>query len=170
MGPGMVFKAALTRHFSIVAFGLAQIFIDIEVLWFLSQGEYHHLHRFWHTYPGATVAAAAAAVFGKPASQWLKRAWNSIAGGFPGTDLTLETNTSWKASFIGAVAGSYSHILLDSLYHSDIKPFFPWSESNRLYGIISPHNVEIICVVLGIAGFVIFIERERRRKIKSGNT
>lgn len=166
MSPGMLFKAALPRHFSITAFGLAQIFIDIEVLWFLSRGEYHHLHRFWHTYPGATIAAAGAAVLGKPVSQWLKRIWNSVAGGLPGADLTLEAVTGWKVSLIGAAAGAYSHIVLDSIYHGDMKPFWPWSESNPLYGIISPRNVDVMCAAMGMAGLLLFIERERRRKIR----
>jgi hypothetical protein len=38
---------------------------------------------------------------------------------------------------IGATAGTFSHVLLDSVMHSDIRPFAPFSDSNPLRGVIS---------------------------------
>ena len=65
MGPGMAVKAALPRHFSIVVFGLTQITVDLEVLWYLARWN-PPLHRFWHTYLGATVVATVLALAGRP--------------------------------------------------------------------------------------------------------
>jgi hypothetical protein len=163
MGPGMAVKAAVPRHFSIVVFGLTQIALDLEVLWHLARHEYP-LHTFWHTYLGATTIAAMLTVLGKPASQWIKAMWNRIAAKCCDADLTVSTPTTWVASFTGASVGAYSHILLDSLFHPDIEPLQPWSATNRLRGVVNPHSLEVVCVVLGIAGLVWFFERERRKR------
>ena len=163
MGPGMVVKAAMPRHFSIVVFGLTQIAIDLEALWHLARGEYP-FHTFCHTYLGATIIAAVLTVIGKPVSQWVKATWNRIASKCRDADLTVSIPTTWVASFTGASIGAYSHILLDSLFHPDIKPFQPWSATNRLSSMVNPHGVEVVCVLIGIAGLVWFFERERRKR------
>jgi hypothetical protein len=70
--------------------------------------------------------------------QWIKMAWNLIVAKSHETKLRAPVSTSWCASITGAFIGAYSHIVFDSLYHSDIKPLQPWSESNRLLGVINP--------------------------------
>jgi len=161
MGPGMLVKAAMPRHFSIIVFGLAQIAIDLEVLWHMARQEYP-LHAFWHTYLGATVLSVILTLGGKPLSQWIKRLWNSIAARCRDADLAVSTHTSWLASFTGASIGSYSHILLDSIFHPDLEPLKPWADTNGLFGLISPHALEIACVALGIAGLVWFFRQHAR--------
>ena len=163
MGPGMLVKAAMPRHFSIVVFGLTQIALDLEVAWHLARHEYP-FHTFWHTYLGATIIAAILTVVGKPASQWIKTAWNHIATRCRDADLSVSIPTTWVASIAGAVFGAYSHILLDSLFHPDIEPLQPWSATNRLRGVVNPNGVEAVCLVLGIAGLAWFLERERRKR------
>ncbi len=161
MGPGMAVKALLPRHFSIIVFGLTQIAIDVEVLRYLMRGEYP-LHRFWHTYLGATMIAVVFTLLGKPSSQWIKILWNRIAPKNGAINLSVSVPTTWLASFMGAFIGTYSHILLDSLYHGDMKPLHPWSEANHLYGLVSPHSVEVACVLLGIAGLAWYFAKQGR--------
>lgn len=163
MGPGMFVKAAVPGHFSIVVFGLTQIALDLEVLWHMARNEYP-FHTFCHTYVGATVIAAVLTVIGKPVSQWIKVVWNGIAARGRDVDLTVSVPTTWLASFTGASVGVYSHILLDSLFHPDIEPLQPWSVTNRFHGIVNPHGVEVVCVVLGIMGLVWFFGQERRKR------
>ncbi len=153
IGPGMAVKAMAPRHCSIIVFGLTQIAIDVEVLHYLISGDYP-LHRFWHTYLGATLIAVGCTLLGKPVSQWIKILWNHAVSKSSAINLlSVSVPTTWFASFMGAFIGAYSHILLDSLYHSDMKPFQPWSEANHLYGSINPYSVEVACALLGIAGF-----------------
>jgi hypothetical protein len=163
MGPGMAVKAAAPRHFSIIVFGLTQIAFDLEVFWYLVQGG-SPLHRFWHSYSGATILAGVLTIVGKPASQWIKTVWNRIAIQCCDTALTVRVRTTWTASFTGAIIGAYSHILLDSLFHPDVESLQPWSANNPLYGVIAPHVVEIGCVLLGVAGLACFIWRERKQR------
>lgn len=166
MGPGLFVKAALPRHFSITVFGLTQVAIDAEVLRHMLRHEFPY-HTFFHSYLGATVLATILTVAGKPASQWIKGAWNVMAARNRAPHLLVRVPTSWVAALAGAFIGAYSHVLLDSLYHSDIAPLQPWSQTNRLSGVMSPESVELICVVLGIVGLAWFLERERRARKKS---
>jgi hypothetical protein len=159
MGPGMVVKAAAPGHFSIVVFGLTQAALDLEVLWYLLRWNLP-LHKFWHTYLGATIVAAVFAVVGKPASQVIKSIWNQIAKRCPDVDLSVPVHTSWLASVVAAVVGAYSHILLDSLFHADLQPLQPWSARNPLLGILSPTMLQVVCVSLGIIGLAWFFGRE----------
>ena len=168
MGPGMAVKAAIPRHFSIVVFGLTQIALDLEVAWHMSHHEYP-FHTFWHTYLGATIVAAGLTVLGKPASRWIKTAWNRIAAKCRDAELAVPAPTTWVASFTGASIGAYSHILLDSLFHPDIEPLQPWSPTNSFRGIVDPHGVELVCIVLGVIGLVWFFGRElKMRKANKG--
>lgn len=163
MGVGMAAKAVAQKHFSIVVFGLTQIAFDLEVLWYIVQWE-PPLHRFWHTYLGATIIAVVLTVVGKPVSQWIKGIWNRVATKCHDVDLSVTVQTTWIGAFTGAVFGAYSHIFLDSLFHPDIEPLQPWSASNRLYGVIDPHMVDVGCILLGIVGLAWFIWRERKQK------
>jgi hypothetical protein len=166
LGVGMAAKAVAREHFSLVVFGLAQVALDLEVLWYLMRWS-PPFHRFWHTYLGATIVAVVLAFVGKPASQWIKGLWNRAATRCRDADLTVRVQTTWVASFTGAIFGAYSHILLDSLFHPDIEPLQPWSASNQLRDVMNPHGVEILCVVLGIAGAAWFLARERRNRGRS---
>ena len=159
MGPGMAVKAAVPKHFSIVVFGLTQIALDLEVLWHLIRWS-PPLHRFWHTYLGATLVALVFAVVGRPASQLIKAVWNQITRRCSDIDLSVAVHTSWLASASAAVVGAYSHILLDSLFHPDIEPLQPWSAHNPLFGIINPMMLQIGCVFLGVIGLAWFFDRE----------
>lgn len=164
MGPGMVVKAAMPRHFSIIVFGATQIAIDIEVLRYLMRGDYP-LHGFWHTYLGATIVAIGFGVIGKPISQWIKRMWNCLAPKSKAIDLSAAVPTTWTASLSGAFIGLYSHILLDSLYHTDIMPLQPFSNTNHLRGYMSPYTLDILCVAAGIIGLIWFFTRQARQKM-----
>jgi hypothetical protein len=159
----MAVKAAIPRHFSIVVFGLTQIALDLEVAWHMSHHEYP-FHTFWHTYLGATIIAAGLTVLGKPASQWIKTAWNRIAAKCRDAELTVPVPTTRVASFTGASIGAYSHILLDSLFHPDIEPLQPWSPTNGFRCIVDPHGVELVCIVLGVIGLVWFFGRELKMR------
>ena len=164
MGPGMLVKAAMPRYFSIIVFGLTQIAIDVEVLRYIMRSEYP-LHRFWHTYLGATIVAVGVGILGKPVSQWIKRMWNCIAPKGTAVDLSVALPTSWTASLTGAFIGSYSHILLDSSYHTDIMPLLPFSDINHLRGYISPYMLDILCIAAGIMGLIWFFARQVKQRL-----
>lgn len=167
-GPGLAAKAAIPRHFSICVFILTQIVIDFEVLWHLIRCD-PILHGSWHTYLGATIIATVTFIIGKPASEYVKKTWNWIARHCADVGLTVPGPTTWLASFTGAFFGAYSHILLDSIFHPDMQPMWPWSSENPLFGMMDPMHIHVLCVILGVAGLVGYIVRERQRRKASHN-
>ena len=49
LGPGVLIKAAAPRQFSMAAYSLAQVVIDVESGYYMLQGEYP-VHRQAHTF------------------------------------------------------------------------------------------------------------------------
>ena len=65
---------------------------------------------------------------------------------------------------IGATAGTFSHVLLDSVMHPDIRPFAPFSDSNPLFGAISVQALHWSCVVSGLVGIAVLGAQSTRRE------
>lgn len=113
-GPGALLHSAAPKHVSFLAFCGANVLVDVEPLYFMLTHQYP-IHRFFHTYVGATVAAA--------------------------------------------IAGTYSHVLLDSLMHADMKPFAPFSAANPLLGAVFLNTLHGFCVLAGVVGGVVIAVR-----------
>jgi membrane-bound metal-dependent hydrolase YbcI (DUF457 family) len=120
--------AAAPKHVSFLAFCAANVVIDIEPLHYMLTGQFP-LHRFFHTYVGATlILLVTVALF---------LAAFKLASVFPLPNLFKWKELTIRQVAIGAALGSYSHIVLDSLMHSDIRPFAPFSEANPLFRVVS---------------------------------
>jgi hypothetical protein len=149
MGPGLAVKAALGRRFSLMVFGFSQVAMDIEPLVRMIRGD-TVIHGFTHTYLGATIVGVVAALVGRPLCNRLLRFFRPGPGfGFLQW-LGVTEEIGWRASLTGAFIGTYSHVLLDSVMHSDMAPLFPWRESNFLQGAISIEALHMLCVASGL--------------------
>ena len=160
-GPGAAVKAVMPRHFSFTVFCFAQIVTDFETAYYLLRGEYP-LHRWLHTYLGATVVAACCVLVGRPVCQAALRAWSRWQNApfkryFPVTD-----RISVASAVISAFIGTYSHVFLDSIMHADVEPFRPFSTQNPLYRIISLFTLHALCIVLGLFGTWYVATRSRK--------
>ncbi len=157
MGPGILLKGVLQGSFSLMVFGWTQIVMDIQPLIVMLSGE-GHLHGFTHTYIGATLIALLSAVTGKYLSQI----------GLYVLELTpsIRQSISWWVVFISAFIGSYSHVLLDSIMHGDVEPFFPFSLSNPLMGVISAGLLHKLCMYSGLLGAGVYYFVQWRGKLK----
>jgi membrane-bound metal-dependent hydrolase YbcI (DUF457 family) len=154
MGPGLAVKAVAGRHFCLMVFGFAQIMIDIEPLVRIIR-EDPVLHGFTHTYLGATVIAVLSAIIGRPVCQFLLDYW-TIDPHSPFMNwLRGPSNISWTAAISGAGVGAYSHVLLDSIMHSDMQPLAPLSETNALLHLISVDALHLMCIGTGLLGVVL---------------
>ena len=123
MGPGILIKALLQGSFSLMVFGWAQIVMDLQPLVVLLTGE-GHLHGFSHTYIGAILLAIFSALTGKFLSEF----------GLLVLGISKKINPikiAWWVVFVSAFIGTFSHVLLDSIMHSDVEPFFPISLKNE---------------------------------------
>ncbi len=160
MGPGIFLKAALQGSFSLMLFGWAQIIMDIQPLVVLITGE-GHLHGFSHTYLGATLLAVFSALTGKHLSEFALQ-WLQL-------NKFLSTTITWPIAFLSAFIGSYSHVLLDSIMHMDVQPFYPVNLSNSFLGLISIHTLHKICLYSGLIGAIYYCLIAWSVKAKNNN-
>jgi membrane-bound metal-dependent hydrolase YbcI (DUF457 family) len=152
LGPGALVKGLAGDHFSFLVFGGAQVLMDIEPGIRRLMGSAMH-HGPAHTLLGASVIGAIAAISGKPISELCLR-WLNVT----------HRPLTWRASAVGAFVGTYSHVLLDAVVHSDLTPFAPWSSANPLFGVVSVSCVYVSCVVSGLVGAALVVARRRFRK------
>jgi membrane-bound metal-dependent hydrolase YbcI (DUF457 family) len=153
-GPGAIIHAVAPRHVSFLAFCAANILIDVEPLYYMVTNQFP-LHRFLHTYVGASVILAATLALFAGALR--------LASVVP-----LPNVFGWKQLTIGPVAvgaalGGYSHIVFDSLMHSDIQPLSPFSEANPLLRAVSLSTLHWSCFAAGLFGLVVIGMRKGLR-------
>ncbi len=148
MGPGILIKALLQGSFSLMVFGWAQIVMDIQPLIVLLTGE-GHLHGFSHTYLGAMLLAVFSALSGKYLSEF----------GLLILGISKKSNPvkiAWWVVFISAFIGTFSHVILDSIMHSDVQPFYPISLQNNFLGLLSYDQIHKLCLYSGMLGAGIY--------------
>jgi len=163
MGPGILIKAILQGSFSLMVFGWAQIIMDIQPLLVILTGE-GALHGFSHTYIGASLLAIVAALSGKYLSE----------SGLIFLGIAKKNNPiriAWWIVFSSAFIGTFSHVFLDSIMHSDVEPFFPVNLENNMLGIITISQLHKFCLYSGLvgAGFYYVIQILINKQAKAAN-
>ena len=165
-GPAALAKGSAPKHFSFVAFGFTQLIIDAEPAYYIVQGLWP-VHRFFHTYLGATFVAVFVVVFGKPLADLLLRAWNSRIGPDRRGWLGIKPRVPLISAASGAFFGGYSHVFLDSIMHADVRPFAPWSDSNSVLQLVSLGTLNLACAGMGAAGAFLLLRLLLRRKARN---
>ena len=169
LGPALAAKAVAPRHFSFLIFGFTQVIIDSEAAFYVFTGD-GPIHRLLHTYLGATLVAALTVALGLPLLKRVIRLWNRLVAPNGKSILRIEPRIPLVAAVSGALGGGYSHVLMDSIMHSDLKPFAPWSESNALLQLVSADRLILICVVLGaLGGAALVVASLRGRRARSAS-
>ena len=153
MGAGIVVKAVMRNRFSLVVFGGSQIAMDIQPLVVMLTGK-GDLHGFSHTILGATLIALFCGLAGKPIGELLLRIIRE----------PRYLPIGWGISFVSAFIGTYSHIFIDSIMHSDVAPLSPFTKESPLYGIISIEALHILCIVGAVVGGLVYYLLDSRCK------
>ena len=144
-GPGAALHAAAPKHVSFLAFCAANVIIDIEPLYFMAIQQFP-LHRFFHTYVGASIILLLTVA--------LFMGTLRLASVVPLPNMFGWKQLTIRQVVVGAALGSYSHIVLDSIMHSDIRPFAPLSDGNPLLGAVSLSTLHWSCLAAGAVGLV----------------
>jgi hypothetical protein len=147
MGPGILVKAVLRGSFSLLVFGWSQIAMDIQPLVAIITGT-GPLHGLTHSYVGATFIAVFSALTGKYLFEF---ALSRLSMG-----ARVGVNIRWRVAFLSAFIGAFSHIALDSIMHSDVKPFYPFSEANQLLHVVSTSALHRFCILSGLLGAALY--------------
>jgi hypothetical protein len=153
-GPGAALHALAPRQLSFMAFAGANVLVDVEPLYYMLIGQ-EPLHRFFHTYIGVTLVMLATVAVFLLARRLARTVWLPNPGDWQALRL--------RPVMLGAAAGSYSHIVLDSVMHADIHPLAPFSQANALYLIVSLDALHNFCLLSGVLALVWLAARELQR-------
>ena len=158
-GPGGAIHAVAPRHVSFIAFVASNVLIDVEPLYYMLTGQ-DPLHRFFHTVIGATLVAAATVL--------LLLLLHKVASRIRFPNLLRWQELTLSQVAVGAAAGSYSHIVLDSVMHADIRPLAPFSQANPLYLFVSIDALHVFCLWAGAAAVVLLVGRRLLQRHRAG--
>jgi membrane-bound metal-dependent hydrolase YbcI (DUF457 family) len=157
MSFGAGLKALFYFKFSFFVFCYTQVIIDLESVFNIIFGRYP-IHGFLHTYLGALVTM----LFCGMTANFLRSKLSKLLAKFKVNQI-FEIELTHKIIYISAFVGSFSHIVLDSFMHADMKPLSPLNESNVLLNLISLSTLHLACMVPGI-GAIIWFESYRKKK------
>ncbi len=78
----------------------------------------------------------------------------------------FHTKKPLSAYVFGGVIGGILHITVDSFYHSDVRPFYPFSNTNFAYLDIAD-KIILLCFIGYITFFIILMIRLYVKKVRS---
>jgi membrane-bound metal-dependent hydrolase YbcI (DUF457 family) len=147
LGPGLLVGLLLLRYVDFPTFLMASVIVDVEPFLVLWWNLPYTLHGFFHSFVGGTLVALG--LMGV-----MRRVRKSLSPAL--LFFQINQTVSFKKIVLASVSGIYLHILLDSLMHSDIRPFYPF-DLNPFLGLASDVGVYMLCVWSFMGGVVIYI-------------
>jgi len=156
---GASVKAIAPKHFSWSIFTLTNILIDFEPLYYhFTEGMLSH--KFFHSIIGVSIIAILCATLGKPFCEYGLKLWNNSLAPEDKRWLGSGIKISHLSAWTGAIIGAYSHLILDSIMHLDIKPLAPFTDENILLDTMNLIQLHALCLILlGIGVLVYFVRR-----------
>ncbi len=154
LGPGLLIKAVAPRQFSMAAYSLTQVVIDMESGYYLLHKNFP-IHRELHTFALGGLIGLLCGLVVSRIGAWLARPRLVV-----GEALTAEYRLS--VAVLSGIFGGLLHPVLDGLVYNDIRPFRPFSSANPLYGLVSIRMVYLFCVVTALVGAALLLAWERR--------
>jgi hypothetical protein len=152
-GPGLLVKAAAPRQFSMAAYSLAQVVIDIESGYYMLQ-EATPVHRQAHTFLVGGLIGLLCGLIVSRVGVWFARPRDAIPE-------ALAAEYRLPVAVVSGVFGGLFHSVLDGIMHADIRPFRPFTTANPLYGLVSVQILYLFCIVTGVVGAALLLARER---------
>ena len=151
LGPGALAKSIAPRCFSFTVFAFSQALIDLEPIgFFLFTGD--PVHPYLHTALGAAVVFLVSWLAGRPLCEWALRMWNGWLSPAQARWLAYEPRITTGAAAIGAFVGAYSHVVIDSIMHVDVRPFAPFSPASPWLQMVTIETLQWLCVLAGLVG------------------
>ncbi|MCD4830709.1 MAG: metal-dependent hydrolase [Anaerohalosphaeraceae bacterium] len=142
----------LRKWLDLPVFLLANVAVDIEVLVInrMRMGWPHH--RYCHTLLIGTAIGIACGLIcysKKPLLRWLMKT------------ARIPYETSLLKMLISGILGVWFHVLIDGIYHYDVKMFWPITK-NPLWNILSQPQIRLICLLSFIPLAITYIFAVRK--------
>jgi hypothetical protein len=150
----LLVKAAAPRQFSMAAYSLSQIVIDIESGYYMLQHA-TPVHRQAHTFALGGLIGLACGLIVSKVGTWLARPRDVVPE-------ALAAEYRLPVAVVSGIFGGIFHSLLDGIMHADIRPFRPFSQANPLYGLVNVQILYLFCIVTGLVGAALLLAWQRR--------
>ncbi|MHC4395708.1 MAG: metal-dependent hydrolase [Planctomycetota bacterium] len=144
IGPSGFFGLVFKKYIDVPVFVLANVIVDIEVLAINLLGLRWPIHRYFHT---LLIGAALGVVWGLAAYP-LRNLLKKIM-----TIVHIPYQTSFRKMLISGILGVWAHVLIDAIYHYDVRLFWP-SRTNPLYRLLTEEQVRNVCIVFFVLFFI----------------
>jgi membrane-bound metal-dependent hydrolase YbcI (DUF457 family) len=145
-GPSALIGLPLKRWIDIPVFVFANVVVDFEPLTVMVFRPHYPLHGYFHTF---LIGGILGLLWGLAAYPF-RPAWRSLMG-----IVGLSYQPTLPKMMISGMLGIWLHVIIDSMYHNGMNPFFPIT-GNPFYGIISYSKVLFICNISLVAALVIY--------------
>ncbi len=168
-GPSGLLGLLFRRWIDPVVFVAANIVVDVEVLVSFFRLSNETAHRVWHVHT-LLIGGIVGGLFGlacwdiRPVRRLIERI---------GRALRIPYTATVGKMILGGALGIWLHVLIDSVYHYDVQPLWPWPYNpfHRMWiGFYSEpqvrHWVRVSCLVCLVAAMVVWrwiVARSRRR-------
>lgn len=153
-GPGLLVKAVAPRQFSMAAYSLSQIAIDIESGYYMLQHA-DPVHRQAHTFALGGLIGVACGLIVSKVGTWLARPRDVVPE-------ALAAEYRLPVAVVSGIFGGLLHSVLDGIMHADIRPFRPFTQANPLYGLVSVQMLYLFCIITGLVGAALLLAWQRR--------
>lgn len=142
-GPSGFLGLALRKWLDIPVFVLANVVVDIEVLF-----NHNHwpVHGYSHTLLGGAAVGAIWGIAAYPLRHFFEKIMQMLR-------IPYQTSL-WKMAVSG-VLGVWFHVVIDAIYHWDVRIFWP-NKAKPLYGLISQGWIKAICVAFFFAALILY--------------
>jgi membrane-bound metal-dependent hydrolase YbcI (DUF457 family) len=152
-GPSGFFALLFRKWIDIPVFLLANVIVDIEVLF--AKNWLQHRYWHWHTFLIGAVVGLAWAVAAYPLKNLFKKIMEV---------LRIPYQTSLRKMIISGVLGVWAHVVVDGIYHYDVQPFWPY-KLNPLWRAlecnVTQGQIKVMCVVFMVVALMIYISIAR---------
>ncbi len=156
-GPSGFFGLVFKKWIDLPVFVLANVIIDVEVLF--APGLLPHRHWYFHSLLIGGIVGVVFALCFIPARPIIKKIM---------TALKLPYKSGILKLVLSGILGAWFHVLVDAVYHWDVQIFWPYAK-NPLYNIISRSSIKTTCLYFWLAA-VLFYLFTIRADIKSAIT
>jgi hypothetical protein len=156
LGPGVLIKAAAPRQFSMAAYSLAQVVIDVESGYYLLRGEYP-VHRQAHTFLLGGLIGLLCGLIVSRVGGWWARPRDVVPE-------ALAAEFRMPLAVVSGIFGGIFHSVLNGIMYPDIRPFRPFTDANPLYGLVSIRTLYLFFTITGLVGAALLLARERRSR------
>jgi len=154
----LVFGIIFLNYLYIPALAISGTLMDIEPFYhiFIATSSTTQIHGFFHTFFGASIIA----FFVGFLLIKLRKKIDILMTKFKLNQSKVKNSMIYLTSFIAA----FSHIILDSIMHKDIRPFWPVSNYNPFLYMISINLLHNILILLLITFIIAYFFRLIRNK------